>query len=228
MNWRKLFPAPWVEQVKSSIARIDALPRRERLALLGAALALVGAVELLFVQPLRERREQIELATIEQVQREADERALVEQARVDAQTQSETQLQTIDRELASLGADGSSSQSLSFLLAKALARQDVRVVSLRELMVEDIQPEAVPDADAPAAPAAPAESATPAVVLYRHRYEVTLGGAPETLIDALRALDQGARPLRIERVRLQRQEQGVVQLAVTLMVIGTERAWLAI
>lgn len=228
MNWRKLFPAPWVEQVSSSIARIDALPQRERLALLGAALALVVAVELLFVQPLRERREQIELATVEQVQREADERALVEQARVDAQTQSETQLQTIDRELASLGADGSSSQSLSFLLAKALARQDVRVVSLRELMVEDIHPEVVPDADAPAAPATSAESETPAVVLYRHRYEVTLGGAPETLIDALRALDQGARPLRIERVRLQRQEQGVVQLAVTLMVIGTERAWLAI
>lgn len=228
MNWQRLIPAPWLEQIKAAVARIDRLPQRERWALLGAILALVVAVEFLFTQPLRDRRIQIELAAIEQIQREADERAMIEQARDDAKAQSESQLQTVDRELAQLGAQGSSTQSLSFLLAKALARQDVRVVSLRELMVEDIQPEQVIDPNAPAAPAGAEESASPTVTLYRHRYEVTLGGVPATLVDALRALDAGARPLRIERARMHRQDNGSVQLAVTLMVIGTERAWLAI
>ncbi len=221
-------PPAWLSDgvlapLRSAAARVDALPRRERLALFAAALALVGAVEFLLVQPDRARRQAIEDATVEQAQRVADEQTQAEQQRVQKHDALQAQLARLDRELAQLGAGASSGQSLGFLLTQALARQDVRIVSLRELAVEAIQ--AAVD---PAAAAQPGAAPPSSAALYRHRFELTLGGAPAELINALRALDQGARPLRVERVRMSGQSDSTVQLAVTLLVIGTERAWLAI
>ena len=206
----------------AAIARIDALPGRERLALFGALLAVLVAAELLLVEPVHNRRQQVENATVEQAQRVADEQTQAEQARIDRQNQLEAQLERIDSDLSRLGAGTSSGQSLSFLLTQALARQDVRIVSLREHAVEAIQPAAS------AEPALDGSMPPPAVALFKHRFELTLAAPPAALIDALRTLDQSARPLRIERARLSGRDEGSVQLTVTLVVIGTERAWLAI
>lgn len=233
MNWKSLVQTKSVERFKHLCARLDALAPRDRLALFGACLALVLAAEFLLVQPMHERRERIISAEREQVDREADETTRVEQLRRKKLDDLQSRLARLDRDLAQLGAGSGAGLSLSSLLAQALARQNVSIVALREMAVEEIARPSVDvtEAGTPAAPGTPAGADTPAApgtTLFRHRFEMKLSGTPAALIDAVRALDQGARPLRIERVRMTGSGAGPIDVAVTLAVIGTEHSWLSI
>ncbi len=226
MSLRETLFNPLIERGKAQSARFDALPLRERGASFAILVAVVIAVEALVVMPTQAKRELIERATVEQIQRLADEKLEAEQARSSHQSGLEQQLAAIDRELLQLGAGATAGQPLSFLLNRALARHEVSVVSLRELMVESIVAAAAPAALV--APEEPAAEASEAPTLYRHRFELTLGGQPRALIDALAALDRDARPMRIERVRVSGKDAPAVELAVTLTIVGTERSWLSI
>lgn len=224
-SWREALLAPMLERGKALAARFDALPVRQRGAAFGAVVALVIAVEGLVVSPTQAKRLMIQQAAVEQIQREADERDEAAQERTARRQALEDQLAAVDRELGQMGAGATSGQPLSFLLNRALARQAVDVVSLREMMVESI---VAPEPAAAAGAVEEAATAVPTPTLYRHRFEVTLGGTPTALIDALAALDVDARPLRVERVRMTGRPAAKVEMAVTLTVVGTERSWLSI
>ena len=195
---------------------------------------------------MQARRALIVGASAEQAQQLADEQAQAEQARSARQSELDARLATLERALAALGGGDDrgrasshasanpSGRPLGFLLAQALARQDVRLLGLRELTVDVVQQavtapaEGVPATAADDAAIAPPAAAAAPIALYRHRFEVTLGGNPAALIDALRAIDQGARPLRVERAHLSGADADSVRLAITLAVVTTERSWLSI
>jgi hypothetical protein len=232
-------PAPLLKQGQAAVARVDAMPQRERLALFCAVLALLCAAEALWVMPMRSQRQNIGHAAAQQAQSEADAAAEAEQTRAQQQTDLEERLAKLDAELMRLGAGESAGKPLGFLLTQGLVRQGVQVVGLRELAVEDIDTLASAGAEAAAAAPAPAASDAAAPMLYRHRFELTLDGTPDALIAAVRNLDRDARPLRIERVRMaahtttRSAEQTAdpapgVRATVTLAVISNERTWLSI
>jgi hypothetical protein len=238
MNWRRWIPAPWLRAVQGAAARIDAMPDRDRLALVGGLLALVAAVEWMVVWPLHAKRDTIVAAAVQQAQQEADAASELAQAAAQRQSELESRLAQVSAELARMGAGNVTGQSLNSLLSQTLAGQGAQIVSLRELAVEDVQPAgaeaggvdnsaATANAAADAASAA-AGAAAASTALFRHRFELTLAGNHDALISALGALDRSARPLRIERVRVATVDGAALQARITLAVIGTEKSWLVI
>jgi hypothetical protein len=229
-QWRKR----WVPLA----ARIDALPSRERVLLLVAGLAIAAAIEWLFVRPSLTKAELVSQASA-QAQQEIDDASSQRQSELEAQAlvwQNElTELQT---RLQSLGAGAPGDERLGSLLQRALSGEAVLIHSLRELGFEAIDElgseaqalagEATGSQNVPAVPAnaGTAEAAASKQMLYRHRFELQLAGQPQALVAAVERLDQGLRPLRIERVRLNGQAQGDVKATLTLMVIGKEKQWL--
>ena len=222
------------------LARLDAIPQRDRYAMLAAGLALVGALELMAVQPMRDKREAIQLAATTEAQGVSDAAAASEADQATQAADVTARLTKVDAELAALGVGagagsgagvggrGARGESLSFLLSRTLQRQAVHVVSLRALGVQELNL-AVPADGATTAGTVIADAAAPSKAMYRHRYELTLGGEIAQLTASVAALEHGLLPLRIERVRLASTgSDNAVQATVTLVTIGLERTWLSL
>ena len=222
------------------LARLDAIPERDRYAMLAAGLALVGALELMAVQPMRDKREAIQLAATTEAQGVSDAAAASEADQATQAADVTARLTKVDAELAALGVGagagsgagvggrGARGESLSFLLSRTLQRQAVHVVSLRALGVQELNL-AVPADGATTAGTVIADAAAPSKAMYRHRYELTLGGEIAQLTASVAALEHGLLPLRIERVRLASNgSDNAVQATVTLVTIGLERTWLSL
>lgn len=224
------------------LARLDAIPERDRYAMLAAGLALVGALELMAVQPMRDKREAIQLAATTEAQGVSDAAAASEADQATQAADVTARLAKVDAELAALGVGagagagsgagvggrGARGESLSFLLSRTLQRQAVHVVSLRALGVQELNL-AVPADGATTAGTVIADAAAPSKAMYRHRYELTLGGEIAQLTASVAALEHGLLPLRIERVRLASNgSDNAVQATVTLVTIGLERTWLSL
>ena len=226
------------------LARLDAIPERDRYAMLAAGLALVGALELMAVQPMRDKREAIQLAATTEAQGVFDAAAATEAGQATQAADVTARLAKVDAELAALGVGagagagagsgagvggrGARGESLSFLLSRTLQRQAVHVVSLRALGVQELNL-AVPADAATTAGTVIADAAAPSKAMYRHRYELTLGGEIAQLTASVAALEHGLLPLRIERVRLASTgSDNAVQATVTLVTIGLERTWLSL
>jgi hypothetical protein len=222
MSRARLLP-PWLRAGwRSAMGRLDEMPERERYVLLVGALALVAAAELLVVLPARATRLAMAAAGDEQARSEADAAATAAAARATQTSTLQALLAQLDHDLSLRGLGRSAGEPLAFLLGRALAQGDARVLGLRELAIEDV------DAAALHAPQPAAEAASASATLYRHRFELTLAGDVAALTEALRRLDQQARPLRIERVRLGSRDGHAVEAAITLSVIGTQRSWLSL
>ena len=222
------------------LAWLDAVPERDRYAMLAAGLALVGALEMMGVQPMRNKREAIQQAAISEAQNASDAAAAAETDQATQAADVTARLAKVDAELASMGVSagagagvgpggaGSRGESLSFLLSRTLQRQAVQVVSLRALGVQELNL-AVPTEMAAPAGTVLADAAALSKPLYRHRYELTLGGGVAQLTASVAALERGILPLRIERVRLASNgSDNAVQATVTLVTIGLERTWLSL
>lgn len=207
-------------------ARVDTMARRDRLALMGIGLGLLIAAELLLVMPMRSTRMNIASAAADQLRSEEDAATQAREARDQALALQKTTLAKLERELAALGVGTTRGQSLSFLLSRTLRGSTVRVVSLRELNIESIEPAAA-EASAEAAAAAPKPD-TPATTLFRHRFELRLSGEVAALTSAVLSLETETRPLRLERVKLESSNGSAVHATIVLAVIGTERLWLSI
>ncbi len=244
------------DALKPWLARLDAVPDRDRYAMLAAGLVLLLGVEMIVVLPMHGKREAMLAASTNEAQGVSDAAAAAESDQAQQEAVVTSGLAKVERELANLGvgaagATGSAGsgrgESLSFLLTRTLQRQTVRVVSLRGLGAEELSV-AVP-ADEAALTAAAAQTSAVATVtngltgappkaMFRHRYELTLGGDINQLTAAIDALEHGIRPLRIERVRLASSKAAnaadaanadpAVQATVTLVTIGLERAWLSL
>ena len=205
--------------------RLDGMPARERGLLIVGALALLVALELLVVWPMHGQRQTVVDAATAQAQNEATAAAQAVAALAQAEADLQTRLATVERELKVLGAGKASGEPMGFLLSRTLRGQGVQMLSLRELAVEELDtaPAAVPGQDTTA-------NATGAThpPLFRHRWELRFGGEVGALRAAVQSLDDGLRPLRIERVRIGSSDGRTVEATVTLVVIGTERTWLSI
>ena len=217
---------------------LEAIPERDRYAMLAAGLALVGALELMGVQPMRDKREAIQRAAIAEAQSVSDAAAATAADQATQAADVTARLAKVEAELAALGVGagsgvgvgekGARGDSLSFLLSRTLQRQAVNVVSLRALGVQELNLALPADVAAPAV-AGTADAATATKAMYRHRYELTLGGEIAQLTASVAALEHGILPLRIERVRLASNgSDNAVQATVTLVTIGLERTWLSL
>jgi len=209
-------------------ARYERLNARERASLASAAIALILGVELLAVTPIRDKRNAVSQALSASARSEIEARTAAATARRARQEDIEHRLQHVQQDLANYGINGPMKDSLSFLLSRTLEGQRALVVSLRTLTSST-----VPIIEAPADPAAAAAAAATAASsapeerqLYQHRYELKLEGALQDLTPAIDALQNNARPLRVESMRIAAHADGVLEATVVLVTMGTEKAWL--
>ncbi len=218
-----------------SLARLEKLRSRDRLLLAASMLALLAGLELLVAMPLRDKRLAIDAAALNS---EADEQQRQAQIAADTAQRDDALQRRIDSVAAALGAVGATAaprDSLHFLLSRTLQGLPVTVSALRALPGEEIVIEKGESTDAvPAEGAASASAAPPP--LFRHRYELQVQGNLVDLLAALQALEANARPLRVERVRLQAPAEiagsaggtRLLQARITLLTLGSERTWLAL
>jgi len=222
-----LLSAPLRARGQALLDRLDRLPARERSLLVVGALALLVGLEMMVVWPMHGQRQTVVDAASAQAQSEADAAAQAAGAQAQALAELQTRLATIERDLKGLGAGKASGEPMGFLLSRTLRAQGVQMLSMRELAVEELD-------TAPAAAAGPdmvagAVAAGPAhPPLFRHRWELSFSGEVGALRAAVQSLDDGLRPLRIERVRIGSRDGRAVEATVTLVVIGMERTWLSI
>lgn len=212
--------------LKPLLDAAQALPERDRAVLLVAGLVLAAAADGFLVWPMHQQRDGIVAAAVEETQAASDASAQATSERQQIDTALQARAQALQADLARLGMNHPQGQPLGELVAQALRPQAVRVASLRELDVEEMQALPARAAEPTTNPDVPDAAAAP--VLYRHRFELRLSGDVPALLAAATALEQQARPLRIERMRLASADGVAVELTLTLAVLGTERVWLAL
>ena len=218
------------ERLLAAVARIDALPRRERLTLLGGLLALAIGAQVLWLAPVRDKRLAIAAATLQADRSRGD---AVSSAAVQASAARED-LQRRQRELetklAGVGLKATDREALSSFVNRSLTGEGVRLAALTALPVEELTIAELPAA-AGATPAS-ADPATPAAarpLLFRHRAELRLEGPVQGVVQAIEQVERGLAPLRIERVRITPVgSAGAVQASLVLTTISPERTWLAL
>ena len=232
-------------RLQPGLNRLEAIPSRDRAALVGCALALIIGVEFMVIGPMAKKRQAVAAAGAQEAQA-AKDTAASELAAAQEQIQSlRTRVQQAEAENLGSGIAKAQSEPVSALLQRALQSQAVTTVSLRSLASETLQPDVPDPASAPSpavaaaqghpAPAAahghPVAGAAPpstARTLYRHRYELVLTGEAAALSASAGALEVGLAPLRVERVLLTAGKAESLQMTVTFGLTGTERAWLSL
>ena len=228
--------------VERFFERLNALSRRDRLALLAGGLALLGAVEFQLVLPLHDRRVASETQQgPDQMQAKAQQAAIeATQARLDKLREEWAQRQKSPVQHARAVAP----QAMFAELRQNLALTGVQVQALRA------SPDEIPEspkqdaaAAAPAEPAAPASDAAapvdaaasdaaqpakPTPTLYRHRAELRVSGALADVLRVVSQLERDDQSMRLERVLLSGTEKadGQVVATFTLVAISEEQAWL--
>lgn len=221
------------------LARVNALSKRDRLAMLAGGLALLGAVEFQIVLPLHDQR-----VAAEAQQQGPD--ALQVQAQQTAAQAMQTKLESLKQEWAKRQqspmhhARASAPQAMFAELRQNLALAGVQVVSLHAL-ADEVPQTTKPDATAPAeaaasdaaAPAdaasdAAAQPAKPAPTIYRHRAELRVSGSVANVMQVVSQLERDDQSMRLERVLLSATEQsdGQVVATFTLVAISEEQSWL--
>lgn len=231
--------------VKQWVGKVNALPPRDRMALLAGGLALLVGVEFQAVLPAYDRRVAL-LASqqgVDPLQQQTDVQELKnKQAELAKLQQTMAQRAPIQ----AVSTQGGSSRDVFAALRKAMALQEVEVVSLKALPDEaPIKPPTHADAASaataetapPAEGASAAEVAAPAVAsstppepsVYRHRAELRLAGTLAHVNEVLQRFEQGNQLLRLERVKLNPAENDprAVEATLSLVLISQEQTWLA-
>lgn len=223
------------------VERINALSKRDRLAMLAGGLAIVGGIEFQFVLPLHDRRVAAE------TQQQGPDR-LQAQAQQTAVEATQARLNTLRDEWAKRQqspvqhARASAPQTMFAELRQNLALSGVQVVSLHALADEVPEPakqaeaavpatpasDAAPTADAAASDASAAQPAKPAPTVYRHRAELRVSGSMGDVMHVVAQLERADQSMRLERVLLSATEKadGQVVATFTLVAISEVQAWL--
>ncbi len=220
-----------MERLHAAVARIDALPHRERLMLAGGMLAMAIGVQALWVAPTRDKRVAIAESAAESERSRSD-------AEVAAAAQNSAALdglrernRGLEAKLAALGLKASQREPVGTFVTRSLLGEGVRLASLAALPVEELAvANAIPTADS--GQTNPVEaSTTPAVprpTLYRHRTELRLEGPVRNVLRTVEQLERQLAPLRVERLRVVPSgTAGAVQASLVLTTISEERTWLA-
>lgn len=233
-----LAKVPW----KRWVARVNALPQRDRMALLAGGLALVVGFVFQVTMPVHDRRVALSLSQpgIDPLQQQTDAQAL---------QQKQAELMRLQQQLAkrtpaqAVSTQGGAPREVFAALRKAMALQEVEVVSLKALPDEapikppgvvsaasaaeavDVPAEAASDAGTAAPPPAPA----PEPKVFRHRAELRVAGSLAQVNGVLKRFEVGGQLMQLEKVRLVPSETDVRQVEATLslIMISQEATWLA-
>lgn len=239
MNFKEQFQSLVAKKlpVKRWLKQINALPHRDRVALLAGGLALIVGIEFQVVMPMHDRRVSLLAA-----QPSAD--PLQAQQDADALANKQAELASLQKKLVerkpmeAVSVDGGSPRQAFESLRKAMALELVEIVALKALPGEEAikaptaanASDAVP-ADEPASDAAaatpPAEPAS-APSVYRHRAELQIAGTIAQVNEVLRKFEQPNQLLRLEKVKVAPSGQaGHVEATLSLVFISGEQTWLA-
>lgn len=232
--------------IKRWVSKVNALPQRDRMALLAGGLALIVGFEFQAVMPAHDRRVAL-LASqpgIDPLQQQNDAQELQKKQAELAKLQ-----QTLAKlaPMQAVSTQGGSPRDVFAALRKAMALEEVEVVSLKALPDEapikppthadaaNVAPEAAPvataasDVPADGAPAPVAPPPPPEPTVFRHRAELRLAGSLAHVNQVLQRFEQTNQLLRLERVKLAPSEQDarVVEATLSLILISQEQTWLA-
>lgn len=214
--------------LQPALAKVEAIPSRDRVALLLCAVALVVGAELMVVGPMASKRAAVASAGDQEVKAATLAAALKAQSQRDLLRSLQARARQVETENKDQGVARAQGEPVAAMLARALHSHGVKTVALRSLGSEAL-PTDMPGTgpDSPAAEP-PAQASAPARTLYKHRYELILAGDTPALSASAGALETGLAPLRIERVRMLPAKADTLQLVVTFGLIGTERSWLSL
>lgn len=222
-------------RVLATVARIDALPRRERIALVGGLIALAIGVQALWVTPARAKRNAIAESSAQSERSRSD--AEVAAAAQRAATFADLRSRNLDLEakLAALGLKASQREPVGAFVTRSLRGDGVRLAGVTALPVEALASADPLRAHDASLAAESTDTATPVAArpaLFRHRTELRLEGAVKDVVRAIEQLERDLAPLRVERIRLTPVASGsagagAIQASLVLTTISEERTWLA-
>lgn len=199
--------------LQSVARRFEALSPRGRACLAGAVVAVVAGLAWRGVVGLHDKHRLSEAST-----------AVAQAQQLASMAELDVRGARIGQQLAGLGLNQVSVHSPTGSIVGALQGTKASLVSLRGLPVQQ-----VPAAPASTAKTAAAASAAGTLVLFRHRAEIRLQGSLIELTQALKMLEQGVVPLRIEQVLISSADSGpALQATVVLTAINQERSWFAL
>ena len=221
------------------LVKLDAVPSRDRVALLLCTVAVVCGMEWMVLAPMANKRAAVASAGAQEAKAAADAASQQAQAQLDELTALKARATQAERDSTEQGVSPVLSEPVAALLQRALRNHGAKTVSLRSLGAEELTLEtAATTADAAAAQpthsgaaagaatGASAPGAMPTRSLYRHRYELVLSGDARALSASAGALESSLAPLRIERARLVAAQADSLNLVLTFGLIGPERSWL--
>lgn len=225
------------------LAKVNALPQRDRMAMLAGGLALIVGAEFQAVMPIHDRRTAL-LASqpgADPLQQQNDAQALQSKQAELAKLQ-----QTLAQRapMQAMSTQGGAPRDVFAALRKAMALQEVEVVALKALPDEPpVKPPTAADAASapaeapPVADAASDAAAAPAVAppaptessVFRHRAELKLAGTLAHINQVLKGFEQPHQLLRLERVKLTPSEHDArtIEATLSLILISQEQTWLA-
>ncbi len=231
--------------LQPSLVKLEAIPSRDRAALLFCTVAVVCGTEFMVLTPMANKRTAVASAGDQEAKAAADAATQQAQAKLDELQALRAHAAQAERDNADQGVTHVQGESVAALLERALRNQGAKTVSLRSLGSQEITPESASaaldgaaansahgaaalgaTAHGAAAAGASAPGATPTRSLYRHRYELILSGDAPALSASAGALETGLAPLRIERARLVAGQAHGLNLVLTFGLIGSERSWL--
>lgn len=226
------------------LAKVNALPSRDRMAMLAGGLALIVGAEFQAVMPIHDRRTAL-LASqpgVDPLQQQNDAQALIAKQAELAKLQQTLAHRT---PMQALSTQGGAPRDVFAALRKAMALQEVEVVALKALPDEppvkppthedaaSVAAEAPPVADAASDASAALTSAPPAPAaepsVFRHRAELKLAGSLAHVNQVLKTFEQSNQLLRLERVKLAPSERDArtIEATLSLILISQEQTWLA-
>lgn len=216
-------------------ARIDALTRRERLMVFGAAVAAtVTVIYFIAIDPAQRRARALQ----GEMQNHRAEMAAFEKGgppQADPNAANRTRVEALRKQIAMADATLKSMQrdlvpagQVNSLLQEMVARdKGLTLVSLRTMPAEPL----VPDGDKrggakAAAPSAKRDSEHGHV--YKHGIEITVQGTYSSLHDYLARLERSPSRMYWWRVRLNAEEDARLTLTLTVYTLSLDKAWLQV
>lgn len=218
-----------------------ALPRRERVLLIGAAMVcLLGAGDLALLEPaLKDRARLLRQIDDQKAARDALEVAAGTGAHdPDAVAKQQlaalrTQLRATEREFQSLQNGLVQPQQMGALLQSLLAEQrGLRLLGLRSLPVTALGDPAAATKKTSGDKAAAADRTSPAGAarneeawLYRHAVEVRVQGSYADMLAYLRAIEGLPRHVRWGDVEIDARAYPASTMTITLYTVSLEKSW---
>lgn len=245
----------WIAKLplKKWLKQINALPQRDRIALLAGGLALLIGAEFQLVMPTHDKRVALlnSQPGLDPLQAQQDQAAMEKQQAELARLQAELAKRT---PVQSVSTDGGSPRDVFAALRQAMALQQVEVIGLKAIPADsamktkqsdsaaeldpaqdvqaavDAASEALlGSADANAAVAPPVAPAPAPADIYKHRVELRIAGPLASVNAVLKSFEHDQPLLRLERVRLTASElkQGHIEALLSLVLISREKTWLS-